>query len=261
MLVEPTTSQDHPEPPPEHWAKALGVAFAIYLGSSGVGLVGGFPLFLGLMAWLAGPEAVRNLPDNYLELPAEAQAFLSSGNGLSLCGSLFAMPAGVALLWLVVPRRRSTPREYLGLRWPGLRQGVAWGLIILAAEYGYRFFIRWLGIPLSEDDRFREIVGIPLFLPLIFVVIAVLGPIFEELLMRGYLLEGLRRSRLGEVGAVLITASLWAVMHPDIPVRWLGLFLTGVLLALARLRTGSTYLVVLLHIIINTAAVLSAADL
>ncbi len=258
MLAEPITSEAYPEPP-QSWVKILGVGFAVYLASGTVGLMGGFPLFLGLMAWLAGPEAVRNLPDNYPELPAEAQAFFA-GDGLFLCGSLFAMPVGIALLRLAVPRPGPTPREYLGLKWPGLRQGLAWGLIILAAEFGYRYLILWLGMPLSRDGRYREILGIPLFLPLIFVVIAVLAPIFEELLFRGYLLEGLRRSRLGEVGAILVTASIWAVVHPDIPVRWLGIFITGVLLALARLRTGSTYLAMLLHVIINTVGVLSAAD-
>lgn len=138
--------------------------------------------------------------------------------------------------------------------------GTCWGILLLAATYGYRFLVRWLGMPLSKDKSYPEVAGIPLFLPLMFVAIAVLTPIFEELFFRGYLLEGLRRSQPGEVGAILITASLWAALHFDIPVRFLGLCIEGVLLALARLRTGSTYLAMLVHAIGNSVAVLSWAD-
>ena len=83
--------------------------------------------------------------------------------------------------------------------------------------------------------------------------------IFEELLFRGFLLEGLRRSSLGETGAILLTSALWAVAHPGSPVRWLELFICGVLMALARLRTGSTYLTIVVHCILNLVAVLLTA--
>ncbi|HEX5717455.1 MAG TPA: CPBP family intramembrane glutamic endopeptidase [Thermoanaerobaculia bacterium] len=224
--------------------RVLVVAFAVWLGSGTVGAIGGGLLLLGLEALLAGPEA---------------QA-LASEDGLALCGSLFAVPVAIVLLRREAPRPGSTAREYLGLKWPGLRQGLLWGVLLLAADYGYRFLILGLGMPFSNDDRYLEIGSIPLFLPLTFVALAVLTPIFEELLFRGYLLEGLRRSRLGQVGAILITASLWALMHWDLPLRSLGLFLDGSLLALARLRTGSTYLVVLVHAIGNAVAVLAVAN-
>lgn len=245
MSAELTTSQSLQAQPetPQSWAGVLGVAFFILLVSSAAGMTGG-GLLLKLVAWLAGPEA-----------PAEVQALLSK-DGISLCKSLFGVPIAVVLLRRAVRLPGPKAREYLGLKWPGLRQGLGWGLILLVSNYGYRIFVvSGLGMPLSNDDRYREIGRMPLLLPLLFVALAVLTPIFEELLFRGFLLEGLHRSRLGVVGAILITASLWALMHRDLPLRSLGLFLYGSLLALARLRTGSTYLTMLVHAIPNVVAV------
>lgn len=255
--TEPTASQARPEKT-QSWIVVLAMAFAIYVASEIPGMVGGGLLILGLVEWLAGPGAFRGLSD-LSTLPAEAQALLSI-NGWSLCGSLFSVPAGIVLLRLAVPRAGPAAREYLGLKWPGLRQGLGWGLILVASDYGYRFLVSWLGMTYSNDDRYSTILGIPLFLPLIFVSLAVLVPIFEELLLRGYLLEGLRRSRLGEIGAILITAILWAALHPDTPARLVGLFLDGILLALARLRTGSTYLTILVHALHNARFVLVLAN-
>ncbi|HVG07198.1 MAG TPA: CPBP family intramembrane glutamic endopeptidase [Thermoanaerobaculia bacterium] len=243
MLAEPTTSQPQPEKP-QSWVSVLAMAFAVVLASGFVGLIGGGLLLFGLEAWLADPAAV--------------QALLSM-DGLSLCAHLFAVPAGIALLRRSVPRGQRG-REYLGLKWPGLRQGLGWGLILLASSYGVDFLIWRLGIPFSERDDYQQIIRFPLLLPLTFLAIAVLGPIFEELLFRGFLVEGLRRSRLGTAGAILIPAAVWAAMHVDLPVRVAVLFLDGVLLALARLRTGSTYLTVLVHAIYNAVAVLLMAN-
>ena len=258
MLAEPTTYPAQPATPPS-WLMILGLAIAVLVGSGLVGLIGGGLLFFGLLAWLAGPEALAGMPYNHEQLPAAAQALLL-GDGLFLCASLVAAPVAVVLLLRVVPRPDPNPREYLGLKWPGLLQGLSWGLLILGGDFVLRFLVPRLGMPLGGDDSFREIIDTPVLFPLAFVAIAVLAPVVEELLVRGYLLEGFRVSRFGETGAILITSALWAGMHSGTPARLLGIFLVGILLALARLRTGSTYLTVTVHAIVNTVAVILAAD-
>jgi len=52
-----------------------------------------------------------------------------------------------------------------------------------------------------------------------------------------------------------MTSFIWAMMHTGSPALRLEIFLLGVLLALARLRTGSTYLTILVHGIVNLVAV------
>jgi membrane protease YdiL (CAAX protease family) len=270
MLAEPITSQTQPEKPQSWGVGVLAVAFAVFLGSGILGILAGGLLNYGLVAWLAGPEALPDVPYNRSELPAAAQA-LASEDGLFLCAFLFMAPFGIALLWFAVPRQVAAPREYLGLKWPGLQQGLLWTLIFLATHYGCWLLVDFLGMS-RQDDSFHEIIRVPLLLPLAFVALAVLLPIFTEVLLRGFLLEGLRRSKLGEVGAILIAASILTVGWSDIPpmgeMRLLldreflhdgRLFLDAIVLGVARLRTGSTYLAVLLSVIVNAVAVLSIA--
>lgn len=52
-----------------------------------------------------------------------------------------------------------------------------------------------------------------------------------------------------------MTSFIWAMMHTGSSALRLETFLLGVLLALARLRTGSTYLTALVHGIVNLVGV------
>lgn len=266
MLAEPIASQDFqvPRPPetPRSWFAVLAVVLAILLGSALAGLLAGGLLHFGLMSWLGGPGATKRIteaPYDVSWLPVEAQAIASS-DALWLFVYLFAAPIGIALLFLAVPRPGPTVREYLGLKWPDLRQGLIWLAILVAVDFGYRFLVvRGLGLPWGRDDSFDEMARTPMFLPVVFLTLAVLGPIFEELLYRGFFLEGLRRSRVGEMGAILITAGLLASSGSDTTPQVAGLFLMGILLAVARVRTGSVYVPMLARVITSSVAVLSVA--
>jgi membrane protease YdiL (CAAX protease family) len=266
MLAEPIAAQDDqvPQPPetPRSWVAVLGVVLAILLGAGLAGLPVGFLLHHGLITWLGGPDAVTKItqaPYDVSELPVEVQV-LASSDALFFFAYLFMAPFGIALLFYAVPRPGPTVREYLGLKWPDLRQGLIWGLILLTVDSGYRFFVvRGLGMPWGRDDGIDQLARTPMFLPLVFLALAVLGPIFEELLYRGFLLEGLRRSRIGEMGAILITAALRAGSGPDTTPHVAGLFLEGILLAVARVRTGSIYVPILVRVITSSVAVLSVA--
>ena len=262
MVAEPTTSQpleSYPGPLLS-WVRVLVLALVSVVGAMFVGMIPGFLLFSGLVAWVAGPEALSDFPDNFYDLPAEAQILLTE-DAWVLCAILFTVPLGIAALWVAVPRPGPAPREFLGLKWPGLQEGLIWALILLTVDHGYRWFlVEGLGLRFSQDDGIEQIARIPLFFPLVFVALAILLPIFVELFCRGFLLEGLRRSRLGEVAAVLITAFLWNGMESDFDARSFGLYLNGILLALARLRTGSTYLTMLVQVITNAVAILALAS-
>lgn len=266
MLAEPIASQDDqaPQPPetPRSWFAVVAVGFAIVMGAAILGMIPGGLLYYGLMTWLAGPDVftvITKEPYDISRLPVEAQA-LASLDGLLLVAYLFMAPLGIVLLRFAVPRPGPTVREYLGLKRPDLRQGLIWGLILLTVIQGYRLLVvRGLGLPWSQSDDLDLVARTPTLLPLVFVAVAILGPIFEELLMRGFYLEGLRRSRIGEMGAILLTAALWASSGPDNTYVVAGLFLEGILLAVARVRTGSVYVPMLVRVITSSVAVLAVA--
>jgi hypothetical protein len=88
-------------------------------------------------------------------------------------------------------------------------------------------------------------------------LVVVVAPIGEELVFRGFLFRGIAASRLGIVGAILITSLSWAGIHTDR--AWLGfadIFFTGLLLGGLRWRTDSTVAPIAVHGFKNIVATL-----
>lgn len=95
---------------------------------------------------------------------------------------------------------------------------------------------------------------------LLVVGVTVLAPIGEELAFRGYLLRVLA-ARHGHLAGLLVTASLFAVIHFN-PASVVALFALGLVFGLLRLSTGSVWPAVLAHAIQNgtsSALVLTGA--
>ena len=95
---------------------------------------------------------------------------------------------------------------------------------------------------------------------LIVVAVVIFAPLVEELLYRGLLLSWLQRV-MPVWGAISISALVFAGVHLLDPNAWLvvpGLFLIGMALGYAALRTGSLGLPIMLHAGINLTAVLLA---
>jgi uncharacterized protein len=88
------------------------------------------------------------------------------------------------------------------------------------------------------------------------VVIALLPALGEELVMRGVLLPSLA-SRVSPARAVVLTAAVFAVIHFD-PIRFLFTFVLGLVLGALRLRTGSLWPSVVVHLTLNTLTFLIA---
>ena len=96
--------------------------------------------------------------------------------------------------------------------------------------------------------------------PLFWLAIIIVGPIFEELFFRGFLFTGLVESRIGVLGTLLITASVWALVHMQygwIDVIWI--FIIGILLGVTRMKTKSLLPCIAIHAAINLVATLEAA--
>jgi membrane protease YdiL (CAAX protease family) len=88
---------------------------------------------------------------------------------------------------------------------------------------------------------------------LLFLAVAVVAPLVEELVFRGMLFQLLRRP-LPLWGAVVLSAFVFAVVH-GIPVLLPDLFLCGVALALVFHYTRSLYCSTFLHVLTNTVVV------
>ena len=92
-------------------------------------------------------------------------------------------------------------------------------------------------------------------LPLLWIAVAVGAPFFEEFLFRGFLLEGLSRSRLGLTGAILLTSASWAIIHMQY--GWfeiISIFFVGIALCIAKLKSNSLYVPIAMHMLMNLVA-------
>lgn len=236
--VAPAPPQTHPETGPpaaafQPWGPwtSLGLALVVLVVH-----------VLLQVAVIAGCEVAAKL----LEAGGGAAPTLLRAPGFLTALSLaLATPPAAALVVLAAGARGPAGR-YLGLRLAG------WRTTLLSAAGLAAFLVAYNLVGSSLDrppvpEFLLEVYRTAGSLPLLYFALALLAPAFEELLFRGFLLPGLA-GRWGEARAILVGALLWAGIHfqYDFYDRT-GILLLGVGLGWLRLRTGSTWLVILLH--------------
>jgi membrane protease YdiL (CAAX protease family) len=215
--------------------------------------------FVGLQTAVAiGFVAVQIAVNNHIPNEAEAASLGSNGLLVSLA-TLVSVPPSVALVCLFAKiKRGATIRGYLGLRGVTLRVGLAWLGIVLfyvAAADGLTYALGRPVVPAFVVSAYKS-AG---FLPLLWVALVILAPLFEEAFFRGFMLEGFRHSRLGAVGAVTLTSIAWAAIHIQYDAYQIGtIFVGGLLLGAARIRTGSVLLTMGMHSLQNIVATIEA---
>ena len=156
-----------------------------------------------------------------------------------------AAPAVGAVVLLAVTRWRGISwSDDLGLRRPEPKRLAAWlGLWLLWVGVG-ELLIRAFGLAQAQPWPPYPAIIIALRV----LAIGVLGPVAEELVMRGALLGRLRRTALGPGGAIAVTAVAWAAMHVSYDLATLALVAAdGVVLGLARQWGGSLWIPVAMH--------------
>jgi membrane protease YdiL (CAAX protease family) len=119
-----------------------------------------------------------------------------------------------------------------------------------------QWFVTLLPPEIQEQARVtREalLCDTPIQWTVTILAISVSPGLFEELLFRGLLQNGLQVSPLGRKGALLVTAGLFSVAH--VPGQGLlttiPLFLVGLLLGYVALQSGTIWYGVLLHAAFN----------
>jgi membrane protease YdiL (CAAX protease family) len=194
-------------------------------------------LCLPILDYLRGDSATYSLPEVNLLLA-----------GAELCGYLLGT---LALLTLIKLRGTLRARDYLGVGRIGVRRVLLWatpasfvGLGTMAANAA-----GWIHI--GSKVPTYSFVGIPMWLTLVLSLLA--GPIYEEMLFRGFIYAGLASSRLRPAGAIALTAAAWTALHTPEDVIW-GATLAGVglLLGFSRMKTGSIISAIVAHSAINT---------
>ncbi len=155
--------------------------------------------------------------------------------------------------------RGITVRDYLALHGPGRKTVGKWclvALLFIAATDSITYLIQGRIVP----PVMEQVYGTAQFVPLLWLAFVVVAPFTEELFIRGFLFQGVVHSRLGPAGAIVLTSVVWSILHTQYDLYGIALiFLAGLLLGYARLRSGSVYVPVAMHMVQNLVATLEVA--
>ncbi|MEM9191434.1 MAG: CPBP family glutamic-type intramembrane protease, partial [Myxococcota bacterium] len=228
----------------------------------------------GLRIW---PPFVLILMLSLLVAPVGMAALLCSFRGGSSAGDmLLAVHAqvlvmfGLGVLWF-----RLVDRGDL-LHWESerlLREGRTYvlGLIYLVGALGRIMpVILVLDLLFAGDGASQSLDGGPvedmigttltgggaIGFTLLFLAVAVVGPVAEEVVFRGVLLPWMGRY-VSPAWAIGLSSVLFAVLHSHYGLRMLGIFAIGAALGWARYRTGGLKIPILLHMTVNSVSSLS----
>jgi membrane protease YdiL (CAAX protease family) len=157
----------------------------------------------------------------------------------------------LAVAWALGVRKYGVSLATLGLAMPRERTAYALAAVALGLSIGftalYSTVVSTLGVevlrPPDIDDSFLASGGNIVFSAL---VLAVLGPLGEEVFFRGVLFGALaQRTRI--VIAIGVTAAVFALFHMAVGVV-IPIFVTGLLLTWLYAKTGSLVPSLLAHI-------------
>ena len=249
-----------PAPPDRSWPGILR-SCAVYLGIVAAGLlVASLVLVMGTTSLSGGKDwvdihmgphpllgfdrAPRVVLDNY--------ATRLTMGGVVAAAWIASAPVVVLLCLFAARRLGPSAREALGLRRPSLRQTLGWAAAVAAYCLVSPGLLRFAGLEMGGGQAV-SLYRTAYWLPVLYLGSVLAAPVIEEVLVRGFLVEALSRSRLGEIGAVCLATIIWAVFHLGNLASATNLFLLGLLLGFARLRSRSTYLTIGLHALVNLA--------
>ncbi len=173
---------------------------------------------------------------------------------------IVAAPVTIGLILLFTALARGiTVRDYLALQWRGGKVLAKWCAVLLlfvVATDLTLYLLHGRVVPVFME----KVYATAHFPPLLWFAFVVVAPVTEELFFRGFMFKGIRHSSVGPAGAVVLTSLAWALMHAQYDVYGIAIiFLGGLLLGYARLRSGSLYVPIAMHILQNIVATLEVA--
>jgi uncharacterized protein len=171
-----------------------------------------------------------------------------------------ATPVTIGLVLLFAGIKKNLPlKHYLALRTLPRRRLLRWCLVLLGFALLADLTTVSLGKPIVPEFM-TEVYRTARWTPLLWFAVVICAPLAEELLFRGFLFKGWLHSPLGGWGTVLLTSFIWATLHQQYDLHGIAIvFAAGLLFGYARLRSGSIYPPLAMHILMNLLALVQTA--
>jgi len=208
----------------------------------------------------AGVMAFKAKQSNQ-ELSTEAIKKSLENNGTLLSYSIlisFITVIPLTLL-LMLTKGRKNLFNYAALRAVAWQKVLLWigiSLILMLTLDAIAFLAKKPLVPEVMLSQYKSAH----FLWLLGLGMIVLAPLYEELLIRGFLFKGFLKSSLGPIGAVMLSGLFWSIVHFQYDVAMIfGIFVFSILLGLARLNTKSLLTPIAMHIFWNIGAFIETA--
>ena len=165
---------------------------------------------------------------------------------------------GIAVVLVVTRLRGISWSADLALVWPRLPVVALWLAIWIGWVIVGEVAIRTFGLAQAAPWKPYP----PLIIVLRILAIGVAGPVVEELIVRGLLFHKIAGTRLGPIGAIVAGALFWALVHVQYDAATLVLiFLDGLVLGLARFRSRSTLVPMVMHSLGNLYSIAQSLGL
>jgi hypothetical protein len=184
-------------------------------------------------------------------------ALLENGDLLTAATIASAVICGGLIVIMVKVRHGATIREYLALKSIN-KKTIILLLIIGAAFLVFSFVVSSFLPKTSQPDYITSAYDNASQKFLYWMAVVVFAPVFEETFIRGFLFTGFRQSRLGAVGAVILTSLIWAGLHLQYDIYQMALiFVLGIVLGAVRHKTDSLWSSIIIHALNNLVAMIA----
>jgi len=173
-----------------------------------------------------------------------------NGDAISFAEIPAALMGIFLILFFTKLRKPDSMTSFLELTTPSIKVVVKWLIIMLIIiglmELGYILFER------NTPDFMTKLYSSTKNLSLLWIAVIIAAPIFEELLFRGYLFEGIKQTAVGINGAIVITSASWAIIHLQYEsFEVITIFLIGIILGIAKVKSRSLYIPIAMHMLMN----------
>jgi membrane protease YdiL (CAAX protease family) len=122
------------------------------------------------------------------------------------------------------------------------------------------FIGEWLNIPVEQFMLdVKEASDSVTVISLVVITICIVVPITEELVFRGWLYSKITQTKLGNIGALILSSIIFTIIHSqyDNTITFLMIFLLGLLLAFVRYRTNNISYSIAIHMIFNSLSTIA----
>ncbi len=178
------------------------------------------------------------------------------GTAIALATFASMIVCSLVICKVIKLKESSNLMKYLAINKINRTEIIYWGFATFLLCLGIEVLMRVLNIDNSVNSEYMVTVykstGQPWFL---FLAVVGAASVFEELFYRGFLFTGLSSTFMGSIGVTIITSLAWAAIHIQYDLYGMAMiFISGVVLAIARIKTNSILTTIMMHSIMNIVA-------